>query len=63
MTKRTEHARRALEKRGPKAAALALCLALPALAWFLSTKKAVVYTVLLTNLYLVVGLLAAFLGK
>lgn len=27
MTKRTEHARRALEKRGPKAAALALCLA------------------------------------
>ena len=36
-------------------------LALLALAWFLSTKKAVVYTVLLTNLYLVVGLLAAFL--
>ena len=36
-------------------------LALLALAWFLSSKKAVVYAVLLTNLYLAVGLLAAFL--
>ena len=57
----TEEVLRPLIRSTCRLASMLWVLVLLALAWFLSSKKAVVYAVLLTNLYLAAGLLAAFL--